>query len=143
MVLAEDPDLSTMHMPICLERGINVPDNVAGNREPDSFAPARLRKNKRVDSNETSIRVHQGAAAVSGIDRSIRLHEDSRIVFSQLARDRAHDAHTDGIVHSQWAAERQYEFTLFEAQGVAEGQGRESIGGRFSVARDRAVGPCR
>src|SRR5437867_607135 len=117
-----------MDVPIFLERGIDIPHNVARNRESDSFAAARLRKDEGVDSNEQTTRVYQRPAAISGIDRSIRLYIDARIILSKLTCDGAHDTHTDGIVHSKRASKRQYELALFEFQGITERNGRKSSG---------------
>src|SRR5262245_33404603 len=103
-----------MNVAILLERCIDIADNVARNRETDSFAATRLRENESVDSNQCAIRVDQGAAAIAGIDRRIGLYINSWIIFGELTRYRTHHTHTDGIVHSERTAEGQYEFTLFE-----------------------------
>ena len=74
------------------------------------------------------MRIHQWSAAVSGIDGSIRLNKDPRIVFGQLPRNGADDAHRDGIIHAEWATKGQYELALFQIRGIAEGQALETGG---------------
>src|SRR5262245_19512701 len=51
-------DLSSMYVPVLLQRGVGVPDHVAGYCETDSFTAARLRENKRVHADNTTIGIN-------------------------------------------------------------------------------------
>ena len=121
-------DLTAMHVSIFSQRGVNIADNIARNREPDSFTASGLRKDECVDPNQTALHVYQRAAAVSRIDGSIRLYIDPGIIFAQLTRRGADHTHADGIVHSERAAECQHQFALFDIQRITETQRRQVRG---------------
>src|SRR5262249_41830691 len=121
-------DLPAMHVSVPPERGIGVTRDVAGNGETDSLIATRSGEDECVDSNDTTPHVYQGAAAVPRINRRVCLHKESRIIFAQLTRRRAHDAHTDGVFQSKRAAESHDDLALLHIHRTAERQRFEALG---------------
>src|SRR5262245_52692577 len=51
-------DLSAMYVSVLLQRGVGVPDHIAGYCETDSFTAAGLRENKRVHADNATIGIN-------------------------------------------------------------------------------------
>lgn len=67
-----------------------------------------------------SFNIYQWAATVPRIDRCVGLYEDSRVILAQLACTGADHSQTDGILHSERTADRQYQLALLHIERVGE-----------------------
>jgi hypothetical protein len=84
------------------------PHDVARRREAETGIGTGCRRNQRVQTDETSLRVDEWTAAVAGIDRRVGLHVDHWRVGLELPRDRADDTERHRVLQAQRAAERQH-----------------------------------
>ena len=64
---------------------VNIFNDVAWRGKPDPFTASGLRKYQGVDSNDVSMRINQRTAAVSRVDRCVRLKIDHPVFGSKLA----------------------------------------------------------
>ena len=102
-------------MPFRFQLRVHFLGDIAGNREANPLAPARLRKDQRVYSHDASVRIQQWSAAIARIDRGVRLDVNHRIVALDLPRHRAHHAHAHGVIQAQRIAKRQYDLPLLQS----------------------------
>ena len=99
--------------------------DVARNREPDPFVAARLREDHGVQAHHATLRVHERAPTVPGVDGGIGLDVDHRVFGLQLACHRAHHAEADRVLEAQGAPEGQDELPLPQIFRIGDGQRRE------------------
>src|SRR5882724_1501563 len=103
--------------------------------ETDAFAAAAAGGNPRVDADEPSVRIHERAAGIAGINRGVRLDEIFKAVDSvdavTVASERADDSLGHCLSNAEWIADSQNDVADFELITVAQRDGRKSCGVNF------------
>ena len=117
-----DADLSAVHSTRGSDLFENVLDDVAWCGETQALVPSRLREDQRVDPDHVPFGVHQGATAVTRIDRRVRLYVDHRVFRLELASDCADDSHRDRVFEPERATKREHDLTWPQSVGIAKVQ---------------------
>ena len=87
---------------------------------------AAAREDGCVDADELPVDIHERAARIAGIDRSVGLNEELIIGDADLrARQCGHDAARHGLPDAERIADREHEVTDLEAVGVVKFEGRK------------------
>src|SRR6185436_4199250 len=106
-----------MNVSVLFQLRIRISHDIARNRKAESFASTGLRNDKCVHADDSAIDIDERSSAVSWIDGSVGLNEDLRIVGTDLAANRADNAHAHRIVQTHRAAESEYQLALFQFVG--------------------------
>ena len=93
---------------------VGVANDAAGDGEADAFVAAGFCVDESVDADDVAVGVYERAAAVAGIDGGVGLDVDHRVVRIGLAKDRADEAHTDGVFEAFGAAESKDELAFLD-----------------------------
>src|ERR1019366_2663328 len=97
-------------MPVLQQLRIGIRDKRAWYGESQPLIATRSGQNERVDSDECTVRVHQRASAVAGINRSVGLNVDKRTVRVRLPGNRADYAHRNRVAQALGASEGEDHF---------------------------------
>jgi hypothetical protein len=122
-LLDPDPDHASVHVPLLPQAAIRHPDDGRGQGEAEPLVPAGLAEDEGVDADETAAHVHEGAAAVAGIDGRVGLDVDDRRVLLGLSGHGADHAHGHGVVEAERAADGEHDLALGDILEVGEAKG--------------------
>ncbi len=93
---------SALHLAVFDQLRHDRRDHVRRNRKPDSDVAAGGRQNRRVDADEFAAQIHERAARITRVDRSIRLNE-ILVAFDAeaAAAKRADDSRRYGLIEAE------------------------------------------
>src|SRR5262249_29887060 len=118
--LDHQPYLPAVHVAVFADLFICGADGVARNRESESFATPGLRQDERIDPYDAPIDIYQRTAAVSGIDRRVRLDIYGRVLGMKAAQSRADDSSAGRAFQSKRVSECHHELSLLKRVGIAQ-----------------------
>src|SRR5215510_3768338 len=90
----------------------------------ESFATAALGQDERVNPDKVALDVNERSAAVSWIDRSVRLYVGDRGPAVGLPGDGTDDPHRRGIFQTERTPDSDHQFSLCDLLEVGKRQRR-------------------
>ena len=103
----------------------NVSHDVGRRRETQPLVPAGLRQDERVDAYDVAGSIDERAAAITRIDRRVRLDINHRVLGLELPCDSAHDAHRDGVLEAKGTPECKHDLAGTKPIRIAELEKRQ------------------
>ena len=131
-------EITAGHLPVLDDAFHHRAGEIDGHGESDALVPARAAENRRIDSDQTPLRVDERPAGIPRIDGSVGLDEILVIDDAHPAAAQSADVpDRDRLADSEGIADREHGIPHLHPFAVGEGDGGE-IGGLDP--QDRHVG---
>src|SRR5208337_1054687 len=101
-------DLDAMHVSILAQALVDELHDARGDGKAQSLASTRFGEDKSVNPYHVAFGIHQRAAAIAWVDRSVGLNVDHGTAGIRLSRNRTHDTHRHRVLQSFRTAQRKH-----------------------------------